>query len=102
MSKHRTFTPEFKAERVIEVLSGQSSPAEVCRAHQLSPQQLSTWKAEFVAHAPMIFRRGTDADTAQVRISELERLLGHLTLELDAAKKVSQLLTSPSRRNGRS
>ena len=30
MSKRRTFTPEFKAEVVFEVLSGGSSQAEVC------------------------------------------------------------------------
>ncbi len=102
MSKHRTFTPEFKAARVIEVLMGQFAPAEVCRAHQLSPQQLSVWKAEFLANAPLIFQRGTDADIAHVRTSELERLVGRLTLELDAAKKVSRLLTSRSHGNGRS
>ncbi len=102
MSKRRTFTPEFKAERVLEVLTGQFSQAEVCRAHQLGPQQLSEWKGEFLASAPLIFQRGTDADAAQVRIAELEQLVGRLALELEAAKKVSRLLTSPSRRNGRS
>ena len=31
MAKRRTFTPEFKAELVLEVLSGTTSQAEVCR-----------------------------------------------------------------------
>lgn len=101
MSKRRTFTPEFKAERVLEALTDQFSQAELCRAHQLSPQQLSEWKAEFLANAPLIFRRGTDADAAQVRIAELEQLVGRLTLELEAAKKVSRCSISLSRRNGR-
>ncbi len=35
------------------------------------------------------------------RIAELERLVGRLTLELDAAKKASSILTSLSSRNGR-
>ena len=31
MAKRRIFTPEFKAEVVLEVISGESSQAEVCR-----------------------------------------------------------------------
>ena len=31
MAKRRRFTPEFKAEVVIEALSGESSQAELCR-----------------------------------------------------------------------
>ncbi len=33
MAKRRTFTPEFKAEVVIEALCGQTSQAELCRKH---------------------------------------------------------------------
>ena len=36
MAKRRRFTPEFKAEVVIEVLMGLSSQAELCRKHNLS------------------------------------------------------------------
>ena len=31
--KRRNFTPEFKAEVVLEALSGESSQAELCRRH---------------------------------------------------------------------
>ena len=44
MAKRRRFTPEFKAELVFEVLSGESSQAEVCRCHNLNENQLSQWK----------------------------------------------------------
>jgi transposase len=101
MRKRRTFTPEFKTEVVLDVLSGQRLTADVCREYQLSPQQVSEWKAEFLANAPLVFQRGTDADSAQIRIGELERLVGRLTLELDAAKKLSRLLTASQPRNGK-
>ena len=35
MAKRRRFTLQFKAEVVIEVLTGQSSQAELCRKHNL-------------------------------------------------------------------
>ena len=40
MAKRRRYTPEFKAEVVLEALSGQSSQAELCRCHNLSEQQI--------------------------------------------------------------
>ena len=102
MNKRRTFSPDFKAERVLEVISGQRSAAEVCREHLLSPPQLSEWKSEFVQNAARLFQRDAQTDAAQVRIAELEQLVGRLTLELEAAKKVSRLLSPAPRRNGRS
>ena len=38
MAKRRRFTPEFKAEVVLEALRGESSQAEVCRRHNHSVQ----------------------------------------------------------------
>jgi len=46
MAKRRRFTPEFKAEVVLEALRGETSQAEVCRRHNLSQDQLSKWKQQ--------------------------------------------------------
>ena len=46
--KRRTFTPEFKAEVVLEALRGESSQAELCRRHNLSEDPLSKWKQQAV------------------------------------------------------
>lgn len=102
MSKKRSFTPEFKTDVVLAVLSGQRSAMDLAREHQLKPQQISEWKTEFVANAALVFRRDHTNDATQARLAELERLVGRLTLELEAAKKASQLLTVPMPRNGRS
>ena len=102
MSKRRLFTPELKSEVVLAVLSGQRSAMDLAREHQLKPQQISEWKTEFVTHAALIFRRDSEADATQARLAELERLVGRLTLELEAAKKASLLLNAPATRNGRS
>ena len=44
MAKRTRYTPEFKAEVVLEALSGETSQAELCRRYNLSEQQLSKWK----------------------------------------------------------
>jgi len=100
MSKRRKFSAEFKAQIVLEVLSGTRRAGEICREHQIKPQVLSSWKAQFLENAPQLFERNSSQDVAGERIAELERLLGQKTLELEIAKKASSILGSPSSRNG--
>ena len=46
--KRRTFTPEFKGKVVLEALRGESSEAELCQRHNLSEDQVSTWKQQLL------------------------------------------------------
>ena len=101
MSKRRTFTPEFKARVVLEELTGVKDKAEICREYRLRPQVLARWREEFVERAPEIFATAPSRGDEQERIAELERMVGRLTMELEAAKKASNILTSLSSGKGR-
>jgi transposase-like protein len=100
MSKRRQFTPEFKSQVVLQVLSGEKSIGELCREHQLTSQMIGNWKQQFLAAAPQVFEKeGADSGERE-RIAELERMVGRLTMELEIAKKASSLLDGMRRRNG--
>lgn len=101
MKKRRRFTPEFKAQVVLEVLSGAQAPAEVCRRHALSPNLLTTWKAIVLQGLHTLFQGDERHDEDQARIAELEQLLGRATRQIEVLKKASTLLDSASTRNGR-
>jgi transposase-like protein len=75
--------------------------AQICREHNLKDQVVRRWKSEFLERAETIF--GGDATSQQhlEQIAELERLLGRLTMELEIAKKASQLSNSRLSRNDR-
>ena len=94
MSKRRTFTPEFKAQVVLEELSGIKNKAEICREYRLRPQVFSRWQEEFLERAPEIFATKRSRGDEQERIAELEQMVGRLTMQLETAKKVSNVLTS--------
>ena len=98
----RTFTPQFKAEVVLAVLTGARTQADLCRQHGLKPELVALWKKTFLERLPSLFagedRNGQDA----ARVAELERLVGRLTLELEVAKKASALLPSALSRDARS
>jgi transposase-like protein len=100
MGERRHFSPQFKAERVLELLNGTHTPAEVCRTHGIKPALLLAWRKRLVEHAPKLFERDSDREPTQARLAELERLVGRLTLELDVAKKASSLWQTPRRGSG--
>ncbi len=87
MKKRRRFTPEFKAQVVLEVLSGVPSPAEVCRRHALSPNLLANWKATVLQGLLTLFQGDEQRDEDQARIAELEQLLGRATRQIEILKK---------------
>jgi transposase-like protein len=101
MSKRRAFTSEFKAQVVLEELTGIKDQAEICREHRLRSQVFSRWRKEFLERAPEIFATEPSRGDEQKRIAELERMIGRLTVELEGVKKASNILTSLSTRNGR-
>ena len=101
MAKRRTYTPKFKAQVVLESLQGDKSQAAICREHGISPDLLSCWRQQFLERAHQVFANPAARSAEQARIAELERLVGQLTFELAAAKKLCTLLNFPSAANGR-
>ena len=92
--KRRNFTPEFKAEVVLEALRGESSQAELCRRHNLSEDQLSEWKHQFVENAAVLFEsRDKSSKETSERIAQLEQLFGRLTVTVDIHKKSATWLS---------
>jgi len=83
MAKRRTFTPEFKAQVVLEALRSETSQAEVCRRHNLSADQLSKWKQQVVENVATLFAStGKQSSEEAERIAHLEPLVGRLTIEV--------------------
>jgi transposase len=101
MTKHRSFTPECKAQVVLEVLTGVRSASEACQHYQLKPEMLSRWKTQFLERAATVFEREDQNNPALARVAELERLVGRLALELEVSKKASSLLESHLSRGAR-
>ena len=102
--ERRNFTPEFKAAVVLEALSSESSQAELCRRHNLSEEQLSTWKRQLLENAASLFesRDKASEETAE-RIAHLEQLVGQLTVAVDIHKKAATWLsekTDPDAQGG--
>src|SRR5438093_6457831 len=98
----RSFSPQFKAQTVLDLLTGVSNQAEICRQHQLSPALVARWKATVLEQLHRLFEEDSQASPEQLRIAGLEQLVGRQTLELEILKKASRMLGGLANSNGRS
>ena len=98
----RSFPAEFKAQIVLQLLSGEASQAELCRKHGLKPNLIANWKAAVLDRLPTVFEADGVHDADRVRIAELEQLVGRQAYEMEILKKASRLLSGPATRNERS
>jgi transposase-like protein len=97
--KRRSFSAEFKAQVVLELISGKKSLMEASREYNLKDTVLSRWKQEFVAKATQVFEQPQEVLEKEARIAELERMVGKLTMQIELQKKVLSLANSLARDN---
>ncbi len=85
MRKARTFTSQFKREVVEELLSGTTGPAQLARRYNLSSGLLYHWKNQYVRGK--LNNEPAEEAALRDRVSQLEQILGRLTLENEFLKK---------------
>lgn len=91
MRVRRTFTNEFKREITETIVSGKISQLEVSRKYGISPVIVSRWKKEYYAGK---FFENTNPDYARlsIKVKELERMVGKLTMENEVLKEMVKLV----------
>ena len=96
----RSFPADFKAQIVLQLLTGDAIPAELCRKHNVKPQLLSHWKATVLDRMHTLFQEDDQTSMLQLRITELEQLVGKQAYELEILKKASRMLPGLLKRDG--
>lgn len=92
MRKLRTFTSQFKREVVEELLNRTTEPAQLARRYNLFSGLLYHWKNQYARGK--FNNEPTEEAALWNRISQLEQMLGKLTLENEFLKR---LCRAPSR-----
>ena len=100
MAERRKFDPEFKARVVLEMISGQKGLMAASREYGIKDTVLSRWKQEFLERAAQLFEQPKVDDQKDVRIGEVEPVVGRLTMQLEMAKEVLRYSDSPPKGNG--
>ncbi len=97
------YTPEYKTRIVIEVLEGTRELEAIAAEHQLNPNMVRNWKADFLQNAGRAFeepdkKSKEERRKERKREKENERLLktvGQLTLERDFLQNCFRVVGKP-------
>lgn len=87
--ERRKFTASFKAKVVLEVLKERHTMSELAQQFDLHPNQIATWKKEFLAGAEGVFETpvDTDKEALEQRYAALFEQIGRLQVENAFLKK---------------
>ena len=83
------YSPEFKAKLVLEVLRGERELGVIAAEHNLNPNMLRNWKAEFLEHASSVFEEKGKSErevkrkeaAAKKERDKMLKTIGQLTIE---------------------
>lgn len=89
--KRRSFTREFKLERIRELELGKS-PTAIGREHGIHPVLITKWKKEYYENPGQAFRGNGNIYKEEAKIAELERKIGQLYVENEFLKKALKTL----------
>lgn len=85
----RKFTATFKTEVVLEALKERRTISELAQQFELHPNQITTWKKDFLAAAPTVFENVVDDErnALKQKQDELFQQIGRLQVENEFLKK---------------
>ena len=75
MAKRNTYTPEYKAKIVIEILEGEQTVSEIASREGINVNQLKNWKKEFLENASRAFN-GSKSEKEAKRAAEKRKKAG--------------------------
>ena len=78
----RNHSPAFKAKVALEAIRGDKTLAELAKAHDVHPNQITDWKSQLLERAASVF--GSDAPAEpKADLKELHAKIGQQALEID-------------------
>ena len=94
--KRRRFTRDFKLQ-VLREIEARKTIAQAAAEHEIHPNLITTWRSVRHQYAEQAFSGNDNTYKLEARISELERMVGRLTMENDFLKKTLALLEAKKR-----
>lgn len=88
MKKRKNYTSGFKTKVVLEALQERETIQEIGKKYAIHPNQVSTWKSQFLANANIVFEKGITKTDDEKGKDELFKKVGQLQVENDFLKKV--------------
>ena len=104
--KRKSYSADFKAKLVLEVLEGEKTINEIASAYEVLPVSLKNWKKQFLENMSLAFDKSTvvkeykdEIETLQKSNDDLAKKVGNLIVEKDFLEgKLVSLVSSKTRK----
>ena len=83
MGRRSKYTAQFKAKVAFEAAKGDKSISEISSEYGIHPQQVRTWKKDFLEKMHLAFERDRDTLYLQKELEKAYRKIGQLEVERD-------------------
>lgn len=95
-SKKKSYTPQFKLDRALEVLRSNTDISEIARKYGLSTSVLYLWRNQLVERGSGVFETTPDkaVNELKTKVARLEQMLGKKEVELNLLKNFSDFYSS--------
>ncbi|HIP26398.1 MAG TPA: IS3 family transposase, partial [Flavobacteriaceae bacterium] len=105
--KRKSFSADFKAKLVLEVLEGEKTISEIASKYGVLPVSLKSWKKHFLENMSLAFDKSTvvkeykdEIELLQKGNDALAKKVGNLTIEKDFLEgKLVSLASSKERKS---
>jgi len=87
MKSRRKFTASFKAKVALEALRERESLSSLSSKYELSQEQISKWKREFIEKSELVFTMEQPDRKSEKEIQKLKEIIGDLHVQNDFLKK---------------
>ena len=88
MKQRKNHSAGFKTKVVLESLQERETIQEIGKKYGIHPNQISTWKTQFLSKASNVFEKGIVKNDDEKEKTELFKKVGQLQMEVDFLKKV--------------
>jgi putative transposase len=104
--KRKSYSADFKAKLVLEVLEGEKTVNEIASAYEVIPLSLRNWKKQFLENMSLAFDKSTvvkeykdEIETLQYEKDAIAKKLGETIVEKDfLVEKLKSLASSKERK----
>jgi transposase-like protein len=87
MKSRRKFTSAFKAKVALEAIRERESLSALSSRYELTQEQISKWKHEFLAKSELLFTLEHPERKAEKEIRRLKEIIGDLHYQNEFLKK---------------
>jgi len=87
MKNRRKFTAVYKAKVALEAIKERESISSLSSKYELTQEQISKWKREFLDKSELVFTLEQPEIKAEKENQKLKEIIGDLHLQIDFLKK---------------